>query len=213
MFAAPPEQSLEWSDSAVEGAYRFLRRLWRQVHGHVSSGQGAPPVDGPEERRQHLRRRVHETIAKVSDDMGRRHTFNTAIAANMELLNELARFQDRSREGRALMQEALEAVVLMLSPIVPHIAYALWSALGRDTPIIDMPWPRPDPRALVQERLELVVQVNGRLRGRISVPADSARPAIEQAALANENVRRFLEGKTVRKVVVVPGRLVNIVAA
>jgi leucyl-tRNA synthetase len=213
IFAAPPEQSLEWSDSAVEGAYRFLRRLWRQVHGHVSSGHGTPAVEAPEERRQHMRRRVHETLAKVSDDMGRRYTFNTAIAANMELLNELTRFEDRSEQGRAVMQEALEAVVLMLSPIVPHVAHALWSALGRDTPIIDMPWPKPDPRALVQERLELVVQVNGRLRGRISVPADSARPTIEQVALANHNVQRFLVGKTVRKVVVVPGRLVNIVAA
>ncbi len=213
MFAAPPEQSLEWSDSGVEGAHRFLRRLWRQVQGHVSSAPDAPQAAAPETRRRELRRRLHETIAKVGDDMGRRHTFNTAIAANMELLNQLARFQDRSPEGRALMQEALEAVVLMLSPIVPHIAHALWSALGRDTPIVDMPWPRPDPGALAQERLELVVQVNGRLRGRIRVPADSARAAVEQAALANENVQRFLEGKTVRKVVVVPGRLVNIVAA
>jgi leucyl-tRNA synthetase len=212
MFAAPPDQSLEWSDSGVEGAHRFLRRLWKAVHEHVAEGlPDALDSDRLEPTQQGLRHKLHQTIAKVSDDIGRRYTFNTAIAANMELLNELARFEDRSPHGRAVVQEALEAIVRMLAPIVPHIAEALWGALGHVEPIDDGPWPEVDASALEQDTIELVVQVNGKLRGQISIASDADRGQIEQAALANENVQRFVEAKTVRKIIVVPGKLINVV--
>jgi leucyl-tRNA synthetase len=159
-----------------------------------------------------LRRKLHETLAKVSDDIGRRYTFNTAIAANMELLNELSRFSARGVRAHAVMQEALEAIVLMLSPIVPHIAHALWQALGHDGAVVDCAWPRVDKSALQRESVELVVQVNGKLRGHIQVPVGSDRAQVEKAALNNENVQRFTDGKTVRKIVVVSDRLVNVVA-
>ena len=212
MFAAPPEQSLEWSDSGVEGAHRFLKRLWRAVHEHVSAG----PVPARRVRAQggahrELRRQIHATIAKVSDDVGRRHTFNTAIAAVMELMNALARHEGTSEVDRGLRQEALEAVVLMLSPIVPHACHALWSALGCEGAVVDQRWPVVDAAALVQDEIEYVVQVSGKLRGRITVDAGADEQAIRDAALAEVNVARFVGGRPVRKLVVVPGRLVNIV--
>ncbi|HSJ48502.1 MAG TPA: leucine--tRNA ligase [Gammaproteobacteria bacterium] len=212
MFAAPPEQSLEWSDSGVEGAYRFLKRLWKAVQEHVSKG-AAPALDRDhlDDTQRTLRRKVHETIQKVSDDVGRRYTFNTAIAANMELLNELARFQDDSDAGRAVLQEALESTVLMLAPIVPHIAHGLWQSLGHGEAVVDCRWPDFDPAALVQESAEIVVQVNGKLRGRVTVPVQADRDAIEAAAMADENVQKFLVGGTLRKVIVVPGKLINLV--
>ena len=212
MFAAPPEQSLEWSDAGVDGAYRFLKRLWARVQQHVAGGM-ASEVDpaGLGDKQKSLRRQVHETIAKCSDDMGRRFTFNTAIAAVMELMNALGKFEDESAQGRAVVQEALEAVILMLSPIVPHIAHVLWQALGKPGAVIEQPWPQVDESALVREEIELVVQVNGKLRGRISVPVDAERNQIEQAAQQEENVQRFIAGKGIIKVIVVPGKLVNIV--
>ncbi|HHJ12268.1 MAG TPA: leucine--tRNA ligase, partial [Chromatiales bacterium] len=211
MFAAPPEQSLEWSDSGVEGAHRFLNRLWKAVQQHVEAGPvGAIDRSALDEGQQALRRRLHQTLQKVTDDYARRQTFNTAIAANMELLNELGRFDDESDQGRALRQEVLEGIVLMLAPIVPHIAHALWQALGHDTAVIDQPWPEVDEEALKQDRIEIVVQVNGKLRGKVEVPADADKAAMEQAALANENVQRFIEGKTIRKIIAVPGKLVNV---
>ncbi len=213
MFAAPPEQSLEWSDAGVEGAHRFLKRLWRQVTAHCAQGIPAPVApDALNADQQALRRKLHQTIAKVSDDIGRRYTFNTAIAACMELLNELARQRDDSPAGRAVAQEAFDAVVRMLSPIVPHITHRLWRELGHDDAVVDAPWPTVDESALAADRVQYVVQVNGKLRGRIEVAADAERGAIEAAALAEPNVQRFLAGKAVRKVIVVPGRLVNIVA-
>jgi leucyl-tRNA synthetase len=213
MFAAPPEQSLEWSDSGVEGAYRFLKRLWKQVHDHVSAGPAEALVPAALDAAQKARRRaVHATIAKVSDDIGRRFTFNTAIAACMELLNELGRGGDTSAQGRAVMQEALEAVVLMLSPIVPHISHALWKALGREPAVVECRWPVCDRDALVQEEITLVVQVNGKVRGKVCVPVDAGQDAIESLVLEEPNVRKHLQGKAVRKVIVVPGKLVNVVA-
>jgi len=212
MFAAPPDQSLEWSESGVEGAHRFLKRLWRQVYAHVNDAAIGADAAMPDDAIRQLRRKLHETIAKVSDDVGRRYTFNTAIAANMELLNELGRFEDHTEQGRAVTQETLEAIVLMLSPIVPHIAHSLWQALGHIDAIVDCQWPEIDHAALERDTVALVVQVNGKLRGHIEVPADSDRKRIEQTALSNENVQRFIEGKQVRKLIVVPGRLVNIVA-
>nr|MBA2490762.1 leucine--tRNA ligase [Gammaproteobacteria bacterium] len=212
MFAAPPDQSLEWSESGVEGAHRFLKRLWRQVYAHVNdAATGAEKASSAAAIGQ-LRRKLHETIAKVSDDIGRRYTFNTAIAANMELLNELGRFEDHTEQGRAATQETLEAIVLMLSPIVPHIAHSLWLALGNEDAIVDCRWPDIDQAALQRDTVALVVQVNGKLRGHIEVPQGSDRQMIEQTALSNENVRRFIEGKQVRKLVVVPDKLVNVVA-
>ena len=214
MFAAPPEQSLEWSDSGVEGAQRFLKRLWKLAHQHLSRG-AAPALDVGvlDDVQKQLRGQVHQTIAKVSDDIGRRTTFNTAIAANMELINALYKFEDDSAQGRAVMQEALEAVVRMLAPIAPHICHSLWQALGHATAVLNEAWPIADERALVKDSIELVVQVNGKLRGRVSVPAEADNKTIEATALADENVSRHIEGQTIRKIVVVPGRLVNIVVS
>ena len=212
MFAAPPEQSLEWSDSGVEGAHRFMKRLWRLVHEHVAEGP-APALDvaALDGTQRELRRQLHATIAKVSDDVGRRYTFNTAIAAVMELLNALGKHAGCAPQDRALRQEAFEAVSLLLSPIVPHACHALWSALGRAGAVVDQPWPEVDPAALVRDEVELVVQVQGKLRGRITVPRDLPEDEIRAAALAEENVARFVADRAVRKVIVVPGRLVNIV--
>jgi leucyl-tRNA synthetase len=213
MFAAPPDQSMEWSDSGVEGAQRFLRRLWKQVFEHVSSGTAdAVNTSGLDDQQQGLRRKVHQSLQKVGNDMARRHTFNTAVAANMELLNEIARFTDDSAQGRAVRQEALEKVVLMLAPITPHICHALWQALGHAQAIVDTTWPEVDAAALVQNTLELIVQVNGKVRGKVQVSASASEDDIKVAALANENVQKFLDGVTVQKVIVVKGRLVSIVA-
>ena len=212
MFASPPEQSLEWSDDGVEGGSRFIKRLWRAVYGHTgSSGTGEPGETPDEQAQKDMRRRLHETIAKVSDDVGRRYTFNTAIAAIMELLNDLARYEDESESGRAVRQEVLVAIVTMLSPIVPHVTQALWSELGQPDLLIDARWPTVDESALVRDEVEMVVQVKGKLRGRISVAADAADDVIEAAALAEPNVQRFVGENPVRKVIIVPGRLVNIV--
>jgi len=212
MFAAPPEQSLEWSESGIEGAFRFLRRLWRTVAEHVAAGPVEPALAAKAEGgARELRRRTHRTIAKVTDDIERRYTFNTAIAAVMELLNAVGRFRPADEAGRAVVQEALETAVLLLSPIVPHVTHALWRALGHEEAVVDAAWPEPDPAALAADEIELVVQVNGRLRGRIRVPADAGREAVERAALAEPNVRRHVGDRPVRKLIVVPGRLVNVV--
>ena len=212
MFAAPPEQSLEWSDSGVEGASRFLNRLWKAVYIHVSAGAvvalDTASLDGDQKA---FRRKLHETIRKVSDDVGRRYTFNTAIAANMELLNDIGRFTDKTDNGRALVKEALDAAVLMLAPIVPHICHELWSALGHTDSVVDCAWPVVDDAALVKDSVELIVQVNGKLRGKISVRTDAGDDAIREAGLSEPNVRNHVEDKTIRKVIIVPGRLVNIV--
>ena len=213
MFAAPPEQSLEWSDSGVEGAHRFLKRLWKLVADHLDAGTPAVlDADALNDDQKTLRRKTHETIAKASDDIGRRTTFNTAIAAVMELVNAIGRFEDTSPQGLAVTREALEACVLVLAPIVPHACHALWDALGHDTPVIDAAWPQADEAAMVKDSVELAVQVNGKLRARLDVPAAADKAAIEAQALEAENVRRHTEGKTIRKVIVVPGKLVNIVA-
>lgn len=213
MFAAPPDQSMEWSDSGVEGAQRFLRRLWKQVFDHLALGATvALNVNSLDDAQQALRRKVHQTVQKVTDDMARRHTFNTAIAANMELSNDIARFTDESEQGRAVRHEALEKAVLMLAPIIPHICHTLWNALGDNTAVVDASWPEVDSAALVQNTLELIVQVNGKVRGKIQVSAATSEDDIKAAALSNENVCKFLSGVTVQKVIVVKGRLVNIVA-
>ncbi len=213
MFAAPPEQTLEWSESAVEGAHRFLRRFWKQVSEHVASGD-VPALDGKSlsKEQKDLRRKTHETIKKVSDDCERRLTFNTAIAAIMELNNAIARFKDTSDQGRAVLREALEASTLMLAPIAPHAMHSVWNALGHAEPVVQTGWPSVDESALEKDAITLVVQVNGKVRAKLDVPASMDKEAIEKLALEQENVSKFTEGKTVRKVIVVPGKLVNIVA-
>ncbi|QEM81548.1 leucine--tRNA ligase [Halomonas binhaiensis] len=213
MFAAPPEQSLEWSDSGVEGANRFLRRLWRLAAEHIEAGTpGSLDVNALDDAQRELRRKTHETIHKAGDDIGRRTTFNTAIAAVMELTNAISKFTDTSPQGLAVVREAVEACVLLLAPITPHACHALWQELGHDEAVIDANWPQLDESALARDSVELVVQVNGKLRARIEVAADAAKDAIEAQAMDSENVQRHIEGKTVRKVIVVPGKLVNIVA-
>ncbi len=212
MFAAPPTQSLEWSDAGVEGAYRFLKRLWHAVYQHIDAGAVLKLDAGALTKEQKtLRNQVHSTISKITDDMARRHTFNTAIAAVMELVNALYKFEDSSEQGRAVIQEALEACVLLLSPIAPHITHSLWHSLGHEHAVIDQPWPQIDKAALVKDEIQIIVQVNGKLRARIDVPADATREQVEQLAINDANVLRFTEDKTVVKVIVVPGKLVNVV--
>jgi leucyl-tRNA synthetase len=213
MFAAPPEQSLEWSDAGVEGAHRFMKRLWKTVYEHVNAGLVAACTssDSLNDAQKALRRKLHQTIAKVADDYGRRKQFNTAIAAVMELLNAYDKTALDDAAGRALAQETLEAIALMLFPIVPHISQNLYTELqpGQDAGVAR--FPVSDPEALKQDAIELVLQVNGKLRGSLSVPATADKAAIEAAALTSETAQKHLNGQTPKKVVVVPGRLVNIV--
>ena len=210
MFAAPPEQSLEWSDSGVEGANRFIRRLWRLVHDFDADGSESPPHSLSGEQKN-LRRKIHETIAKVSDDYGRRQTFNTAVAAVMELCNELGRHPTEHSGDRAIVDEGLRAVLQLLWPITPHLSEHLWQALTGDA-FRESQWPEVDDAALSRDELEIVVQVNGKVRGKISVPASAGNAEIEAMAKSQENVQRFLADTTIRKVIVVPQKLVNIVA-
>jgi leucyl-tRNA synthetase len=212
MFAAPPEQTLEWSDEGVQGAYRFIKRLWKAVHDHVSHGT-AEPLDknSLNDAQRAVRRQAHQTLAKVTDDIGRRRTFNTAIAATMELLNAVAKFSQSSPQDRAVVQEALDIAVLGLSPIIPHVTHALWSALGHSKALIDESWLEVDAAALETATLDIVVQVNGKLRGRIRVAVGADDVAVRAAALADANVQKFVAAAPVRKIIVVPGKLVNIV--
>ncbi len=209
MFAAPPEQSLEWSDAGVEGAHRFLKRLWKMAHEHLQGGAVAACTGGElDDAKKALRRQLHQTIQKVGDDIERRKQFNTAIAAVMELMNALAKFDGMDAVTRSVRQEVLEAAVALLAPIVPHVAEALYAELK---PGATLTWPQVDESALVQDEIELMLQVNGKLRGQIRVPAAADKAAIEAAALASETAQKYLEGQAPKKVVVVPGRLVNIV--
>jgi len=213
MFASPPEQTLEWSDKGVEGASRFLNRVWRQVYTHASHGLTTISTrpEGLAKEAKALRLKLHETLQKVTDDMGRRLHFNTAIAACMELLNDLAKFKGDTPEDAAVMQEALELMVLMLAPITPHLSQTLWEVLGHDESVVSAPWPEVDESALIKSEIELMVQVNGKLRGKVEVAADADKATIIAAAKAEEVVQKFTAGKEVVKEIVVPGRLVNLV--
>jgi leucyl-tRNA synthetase len=208
----PPDQTLEWSDEGVQGAFRFIKKVWKAVHAHLTRGS-VPKLDkgALTAAQRTLRTSVYQTLAKVGDDIGRRRTFNTAIAAVMTLMNTLQEFKDDSPQGRAAAQEALETIVLTLAPMVPHVCHALWHALGHEGAVIDEPWPQVDTAALAQDRVEIVVQVNGKLRGRISVPVRLDQEGVKAAALADENVRKFLGAGAVKKIIVVPGKLVNVV--
>jgi len=212
MFTAPPEQTLEWSDAGIDGAARFLRRVWKLVYEHAL--QGAAPalnVAALSAEQKELRRKLHDALARIGNDFERRFNFNTAIAACMELVNALSRFEDLSPNGRAVTQEALDALVRVLSPIVPHITHQLWFALGHAQPVIDAPWPQAEAAARVADTVLLVVQINGKRRSEITVPTDAAKEQIIAAALADENVQKFLAGQPLKKTVVVPGKLVNFV--
>lgn len=211
MFAAPPEQSFEWSEGALESASRYLRRLWRVLHEHIDAG--AVPelaVDALSRDGLDLRRKTHETIARADDDYGRRIQFNTVVAAAMELTNSITKVADEGAD-RAALREAYRALLIILSPIAPHITHELWLKLGETTPIIEARWPAVDEQALVRDTLELVVQVNGKVRSRISLPADADQATAQAAAENDENVQRFTDGKTLRKAIYVPGKLVNLV--
>ncbi|HDS1735915.1 MULTISPECIES: leucine--tRNA ligase [Pseudomonas] len=213
MFASPPDMSLEWSDSGVEGASRFLRRVWRLAQAHVSQGlPGTLDVAALDDAQKVIRRAIHAAIKQASTDVGQHHKFNTAIAQVMTVMNVLEKAPQATAQDRALLQEGLEAVTLLLAPITPHISHALWNALGHTQPVIDANWPSVDESALVQDTVTLVVQVNGKLRGQVDMPAAASREEIEAAARNNDNVLRFTDGLTIRKVIVVPGKLVNIVA-
>ena len=212
MFAAPPEQSFEWGEAGLEGAMRFLKRLWTLVLDHVSKGD-VPDLDvaALSDVGKDLRRKTHTTLAKADDDYGRRLQFNTVVSAVMELANEVARVDSDVVADRAAVQEALVSATLIISPIAPHIAHRLWSELGQQGDLVNQPWPQIDQDALTQQRLSLVVQVNGKVRGQIDVAADASQGDILDKAKHEENVARHLDGKTVRKEIYVPNKLVNIV--
>ena len=212
MFAAPPEQTLEWSDEGVQGAYRFIKRLWKAVHDHVQQGTPAPlDTAALSDGQRALRRQAHQALTKITDDIGRRRTFNTAIAAAMELLNAVAKHPQGSPQDRSVVHEALEIAVLGLSPIIPHVTHALWRALGHQTALINEPWMAADPAALQTSSVALVVQVNGKLRGHVSVAVGADEGTVRAAALADPHVQKFIGTGAIRKVIIVPGKLVNIV--
>ncbi len=213
LFAAPPEQTLEWSDEGAQGQYRFLRRLWKAVYDHSVAGPLSQrahwgPLQGAAAR---MRLLTHQTLKRVGDDIARRRVFNTAIAAVMELLNAVARYEEPGELGRAVRHEALETAVMCLSPMVPHVCHVLWFCLGHERALIDEAWPQPDPLALIQETVELVVQVNGKLRARVRVAAGADEASARSAALEDSTVRRFVGETAPRRVIYVPGKLVNIV--
>lgn len=212
MFAAPPDQSFEWSEAGLEGAMRFLRRLWALVHDHVDRGLGGTlDSDALSESARDLRRKTFETLAKADDDYGRRFQFNTVVSAVMELCNTVSKFEPQDDNDLAVVSEALRTAVVVISPIAPHIAEALWQSLGEQGSLVGYPWPQMDASALTQSTIEMVVQVNGKVRGKVQVAADADQQTILTQAKAEDNVARHLEGKTVRKEIVVPNKLVNIV--
>lgn len=216
MFASPPEQTLEWSDAGVEGANRFLRRLWRTVFEFLQQGGAAVNKFNGDHQAlsgslKDLRFKLHQTIAKVTDDYDRRQQFNTAIAAVMELLNLYDKTSHASDDAKAVAREVLENVILLLSPIVPHITEALWSELNPNQNVYQQTWPVVDQSALIKTEIELMVQVNGKLRDKITVAADASNEDIQAAALASAGAKKFIDGKELKKIIVVPQRLVNIV--
>ncbi len=214
LFAAPPEQSLEWSDSAVEGAWRFLRRVWNGVYQHLQQADPEPLDTGSLTAQQReVRRLLHDTIAKVSDDIERRYTFNTAIAAIMEFLNHLQKLADDSPQGVAVAREAWLAVTRLLAPITPHLSTQLWQELGQHNTLEQAGWPEPDEAARIRQQVTLIVQVNGKLRARLEVPPGAAKQQVLELAREDENVHRHLRDKTLRKVIHVPDKLLNLVVS
>jgi len=218
MFAAPPEQSLEWSDTGVEGAFRFLKRVWHSVLQHANTPLAKAEKEWDPsllkmmtEEQKNIRRLIHTTLQKVTDDIKRRNIFNTAIAAQMELLNALQKFKVSTEIDKRIMQEGLELLVLMLSPITPHITHELWYLLGHEAAVVNEQWPIVDENALVRNTIDIVIQVNGKVRGHITVPLSTDQDTLKQMALSEENVQKHLEGKPVKKVIIVPNKLINVV--
>jgi leucyl-tRNA synthetase len=212
MFAAPPDQSFEWSEAGVDGQARFCKKLWTVVHDHLAAGEVAPlDRDAQSEAGKALRRKAHETLQRADDDYGRRLRFNTVVSSVHELISAVTHIEVTTDQDRAAVDEALRIALVVFSPIAPHVTQALWNRLGEQTALVDASWPEVDEAALIQDRLELVVQVNGKVRGHVDVAADVNQEQASAAALANENVARFVSGKTVRKVILVPGKLLNIV--
>ena len=212
MFASPAEMTLEWQESGVEGAKRFLGRVWNLVYEYSQNpAKTALDVTALSADQKALRRDVHKTIAKVSDDIGRRQTFNTAIAAVMELMNKLTRAPLESEQDRAVMAEALSAVVRMLYPITPHICFELWKALGNESNIDHAEWVKADEAAIVEDEKLIVVQVNGKVRGKVTVAADADEETVKTVAFADENVKKFTDNTQIVKVIYVPGKLLNVV--
>ena len=212
MFASPPEQTMEWSDEGVSGAFKFLKKLWRIVHDQIKlSNEELIDASNLNDDQKYLRRKTHETIKKVSDDFGRRNTFNTAIAAVMELLNEIPKVDTISAQSIAVRREAISNAILMLNPIVPHICNKLWLTLGNSTPICDVDWPKADESALLKTSSIIVIQVNGKVRGKIEIPMGSDEDTVKNKALEHENVQKFLAGKQAKKIIVIPNKIVNIV--
>ena len=196
MSDVPPEQSLSWSDQGVKGAHRFLNRLWATVYSHVQKGDVTElNADSLQGEQKELYSLLHKTIAKVSEDVAERNAFNTALAANRELYNAASKFNDDSEQGLAVQRAVFEAMTLMLSPIAPHITQALWNALGHDGLVIDAAWPKADAAAMVEDAIDLILQVNGKMRGKVSVAADASKEECEKVALVNENVCKFTDGK------------------
>ena len=212
MFASPAEMTLEWQESGVEGAKRFLGRVWNLVYEYSQNpAKTALDVTALSADQKALRRDVHKTIAKVSDDIGRRQTFNTAIAAVMELMNKLTRAPLESEQDRAVIAEALSAVVRMLYPITPHICFELWKALGNESNIDHAEWVKADEAAMVEDEKLIVVQVNGKVRGKVTVAADADEETVKTVAFADENVKKFTDNTQIVKVIYVPGKLLNVV--
>ena len=212
MFAAPPEQSLEWSDSGVEGANRFLKRLWKTVYDHLAKGKIEPYKEGDlTPQTKNLRFELHQTIEKITDDIQRRHSFNTAISSVMELMNTFAKVEGEDDLTLSVKQEVIQNVILLLNPFVPHICHALWSEVF-NTSIDQESWPIADPKALIKNEYAMVIQVNGKLRGNMLVSADLKQKDIERKALENEDVKRFIDNEnTIKKIIFVPKKLINIV--
>jgi len=218
MFASPPDQTLEWSDAGVEGSFRFIKRFWTMIEHHIETG--TEPLAGmrPSEfdaKQKDIRRKVHQTIVKVTEDIHQRHTFNTAIAAVREMLNLVSKYQEdvSDKSGQWVLQEALESAVLLLCPVIPHVCESMWRKLGHRELCSTASWPVADQSALIEDEKLVVLQVNGKLRGKLLVPIHIDKAELEQLALENEGVLRHTEGKTIRKVIVVPGKLVNIVVS
>ena len=214
MFTSPPEQSLEWSDTAINGSYRFLKKLWKLIKTHQDSIKDISGISSNEKfngNQNKLRRKTHQTISKVTDDIGRRYTFNTAIAAVMELVNEVSAFNVDDELDRQVIKEAIESILLLLSPIVPHICHQLWLDINHDQPIIDARWPKFDSSLLKSETSLIVVQVNGKLRSKLEVDASISEDELKSMALSDEKVVRFIDGNEIKKIIVIPEKLVNIV--
>jgi leucyl-tRNA synthetase len=213
MFASPPELSLEWADSGVEGAHRFLRRLWSFVYQHVQDGictAYAGQQDLPEGLKN-LRRQLHQTLQKVSDDYARRHAFNTAIAAVMELMNHYAKVTGDDALIRAVRQEVLQNVMLMLSPIVPHITHKLWYKLGFNQAIANTSWPIASKSALINLEINVTIQINSKVRGHLLVDSTSTKETIEKLAIDLPNIQKYLQNQTIKKIINIENKLINIV--